>query len=302
MGRLAQEQTRAIEAKRPGWHESRPPAHFRLGVLPTQAPGALIQLQRAVGNLAVTDLVMADSNRASCTQAMGLPLQRDHERLIETGRLVAARVEPCLSWSLGGRSKKPLAVIYGRLDVGPGPREVIVHVHLNAEDPLVSFSGANVRWAGESKWFAYWSPGSIAATPWLQNILADKLPAWHIKGTWTSLQGSDSVTWSNAMRGRTPYQVAQDKATRRTNELFNIWFTTSRRKGGVETQRKRVTEFLPADAEVTVVNAGGTRKVTITFADEQQALESSDGLWDSIKVLWSTAKDFGKDAETVPWP
>jgi hypothetical protein len=221
---------------------------------------------------------------------------------VANGKWVGLSGRRTTSWSLGGGSKKPLAIVSGTLQEADdeAPYEVEVHVHLQAEDPLDNYTGVNVREKGAAVGFVYWGHGILSQTPWLKRLMDAQLPDWSKKSTWNtkSVDTDGKIQWLGPQNRGWRFDQAMAAANRRANANFTISFVVG--KGfGAGKQKSIAQALVPSGTKIVIQNKDQkSRLVVLTFENEQVAYEVAEDVEDGIRTHWpdTTFTYEGKEA------
>lgn len=254
-------------------------------------PSEVLRLQRTVGNRAVTHLLQRESiplkinSHITGLHSHPLHVQRTSKERIDNGncRITVTGGRAATSWSIAGNSRKPLAIIFGTIPDGEGRRNIEIHVHLNAYNPISTFSGANVRYEGDAAGFAYWDADTVENTGWLKNALRAGIPDWANKNTWIRAIGGKDIQWMNMnVNAGWRFELATRKAARRHNLNYKVSFEISRpnfKKGDTLDSKKDDTtddlQKLCGQHVIVTFEKGGKSSskwtMNLIYANEQYA-------------------------------
>jgi hypothetical protein len=227
-------------------------------------------------------------------------VQRLHEDLVQEGGFKAEKGRAENSKSLAGASRKPLAVIPGVLRIGGVDQDVEIHVHLNANNPLSTFSGANVRFQGAPSGFAYWSADTVDSHRWLKEILDTGLPDWSKKATWEKTALANQIVWQGPVGAGWKFDEAARAAHRRSNAHYVVKFTVTRVKAldfdvseDDAGRKSKIAELLgPRISAISTKKSADKTLVTLVYLNEQVAQEQLDEDAEKLQRQWSSSKNF----------
>jgi hypothetical protein len=237
------------------------------------------------------------------TQKYAIVVQRVHENLVENGNGNVTGGSAAISWSLAGNSMKPLAIIEGTLQINGVNRDIEVHVHLNANNPVSTFSGTNVRFRGVPAGFAYWSANTVNSKQWLKQILDAGLPNWHEKSTWTAVDPQNRIAWQGAANPGWLFDEAQRANNRRSNTNYEVTFEVKYNKEQDDnlfgSRANAIKQLLGARISAVSVKKANknTSKVTLTYIHEQEAYEHLD---EDLYILQARWPSFANLNHTPP--
>jgi hypothetical protein len=216
-------------------------------------------------------------------------------------KVVAGKGKAETSRSLGGGSRKPLAVIEGKLRIGATNEEVEIHVHLNAHEPLSTFSGANIRFRGEPNGFAYWPADIVESHGWLKAILDIGLPGWYKKVTWESAPFANQIVWLGKVGKGWKIKEAVNKRDRILNAGYVVSFTVDKNNAldddfinHDDGRRNQISTLLglPMMRVSTTPVPVGKTLIALTYENEQVASERLAEHEFKVQQKWKKASGF----------
>jgi sugar-specific transcriptional regulator TrmB len=178
---------------------------------------------------------------------------------------------------------------------------VEIHVHLNATEPLSTFSGANIRFPGQLEGFAKWPAGAVESHGWLRKILNTGLPDWRKKATWVNAPLGNEIVWIGNMDKGSKIKEAEKRRDRTLNSGYVVKFKVAKNKDldadieyGDDGRKNQVSKLLGLPmARISTVSApGGKTEIALTYENEQVASAQLAEHEFKVRQQWKNASDF----------